>query len=193
MSTVTWLPIWSPIQRPRFNPPPSGGGSTTLCQPISSACIMTLFMQILHPITPFHCSPHPMTPFFKHYNLKFQIFRALHAQFKNFIKFQLWRIFTQIWQNWDKWPVGWSSKNFVSRLKVDFRISTIFIPQNECFVTHHNTKLPQKRQKTANFDQIGCFFCLIFQNTPNFANWVHWVLNGNPSIDMISIMTKKYP
>ena len=39
-------------------------------------------------------------------------------------------------------------------------------------------------QKAPNLEQIGCFFSLIFQNTPNFANWAHWVCEDNPPIDI---------
>ena len=41
------------------------------------------------------------------------------------------------------------------------------------------------------WNKLGGFLGLIFWNTPNFANWADWVLNGNPQID-IPIMTKKH-
>ena len=82
------------------------------------------------------------------------------------------------------WPGGGGFfKTFCTgMLKVDFRISTISIPQKAWFCD------PSLYQ----FEQIGCFFGLISWNTPNFANWAHWVLNGNPPID-IPIMMKKHP
>ena len=39
-------------------------------------------------------------------------------------------------------------------------------------------------QKAPNLGHIGCFFSYIFQNTPNFANWAHWVCDDNPPIDI---------
>ena len=34
-------------------------------------------------------------------------------------------------------------------------------------------------------------FCQIYQNAPNFANWAHWVWNGNPPIDIEERRRKK--
>ncbi len=43
-------------------------------------------------------------------------------------------------------------------------------------------------RKTTNLGQIGCFLVKISQNTPNFANWVHWVSDRNPPIDIPNFM-----
>ncbi len=36
--------------------------------------------------------------------------------------------------------------------------------------------------------QTGCYFGKISPNTPNFANWVHWVSDRNPPIDIPNFM-----
>ena len=58
--------------------------------------------------------------------------------------------------------------------------SKIFLP-----ITIRNCR------KNTQFGTNWVLFGLIFWNTPNFANWAHWVLNGNPPID-IPIMMKKH-
>ena len=90
------------------------------------------------------------------------------------------------------WPYPWGGglqKNCTRRLKVDFRISTISIPQKAWFC---DPSLYQIAAKNTQFETNWVLFGLIFRNTPNFAIWAHWVLNGNPSIN-IPIMTKKHP
>ena len=67
---------------------------------------------------------------------------------------------------------GVFKKNCTGMLKVDFRISTISYLEKLDFVTHQYNKLPQK---SPNSEKNGCFFGQIFQNTPNFVNWAHWV------------------
>ena len=66
-------------------------------------------------------------------------------------------------------------------LKDELKISTISIPRKAWFC---DPSLYHFLQKAPNLGQIGCFFSYIFQNTPNFANWAHWVCDDNPPIDI---------
>ena len=63
-------------------------------------------------------------------------------------------------------PGGGFKKFCTEMLKVDFRISTISIPQEAWFCDPSY----QIATKTPNLEQIGCFFSQIFQHTPNFGS-----------------------
>ena len=77
--------------------------------------------------------------------------------------------------------LGRSFKFFYTQSRPEFRPSLYL--KKCCIVTHHYTKLPQIKkpgEKTPNLQQIKRFFGQISQNSPNFANWVHWMWNGYP-------------
>ena len=78
-------------------------------------------------------------------------------------------------------PGGFFKKNRTGMLKVEFKISTISIPRKAWFcdpsLYHFSAK---STQSVANW----VLFSWIFQNTPNFANWAHWVCDDNPPIDI---------
>ena len=101
-------------------------------------------------------------------------------------------VFTCTLQNWItymKYSQGGSSKILYG--EAQSRLQNFDYLYTSKSVILWLASLYQIAAKTPNLEQIGCFFGLIFQNTSNFANWTHWVLNGNPPID-IPIMTKKH-
>ena len=62
-----------------------------------------------------------------------------------------------------------------------------YITNNEIIVQESKVTQRCPRHKV-----LWCFFGQIFQNTPNFANLVHWVWDRNPPINIPNI-TKKHP
>ena len=84
---------------------------------------------------------------------------------------------------------GFLKKKCTGMLKVDFRILTISIPQKAWF---RPISIPFFYKNAPNLGQIVCFFGKIFENTPNLANWAHWVCDQNPPIN-IPKLRKMHP
>ena len=85
-----------------FSDRPQIPGCTPICQPISSACIMTPFLtQILHPMTRFSLQSTPSDFFFQNVNVMFQIFRAVCAHFKTFCQFSAEKKNPNLHSNWE--------------------------------------------------------------------------------------------
>ena len=86
------------------------------------------------------------------------------------------------WGSYGRPPRGGSwKKKCTGMLKVDFRILTISIPQKAWF---RPISIPFFYKNAPNLGQIVCFFGKISGNTPNFANWAHWVCDQNPPINI---------
>ena len=102
--------------------------------------------------------------------------------FSDFLREQIETSFKELWTLWNvKAPGGFFKKIRTGMLKVEFKISTISIPRKVWFCD------PSVYHFSAKSTQDGAhwvLFSYIFQNTPNFANWAHWVCDDNPPIDI---------